>query len=114
VVLHPEARVASNTTGVIVDLIAVNTASDWAALEDFLHHVVLTCYSAILVNLVDSVLGWHSASLAWAAVSANFHGRALLTIRVSSGLVNGTSLIGDFILTHPSESSKRVTAVTSQ
>jgi hypothetical protein len=26
-----------------------------------------------LVNIVDSVLGWNNTSLAWAAVSADFH-----------------------------------------
>jgi hypothetical protein len=114
VVLHPKTRVAGDATGIIMKLVTVKTASNRTALNDLLHHVLLTGYCTVLINLVDTILGRNGARLVGAAISAHFHGGALLAIGVSDCLVNRAGLISDLVLAHPPECSERVTTVAAE
>lgn len=72
--LHVTGGVAINSASVVFERLGnCNSSSNWSALVDFLQHSILAFDSTELVNVVDSVLGWDNASLAWAAVSANLH-----------------------------------------
>ncbi len=91
-----------------------NTTSDWAALLDFLHHVLFTCNMAELINSVDVVLVWDDASFSWNAVSAFVHCRANLTVVKTSSSVDGAGLIGDFVVSHPFEGVVCLTTVAAE
>jgi len=68
---------------------------------------------SILVNTVNWVGVWNEACFTWAAVSANFHGGAILSVVVSTGLVNGASLISDFVFVHPFEGVVGISSVAA-
>lgn len=80
-----------------------NTASNRAALVDFLHHVVFPRDEVVFINAEHSVLIWNEAGLTGVAVAAHVHRAANLSVVVASSSVNRASLIGDFILRHPFE-----------
>jgi hypothetical protein len=64
--------VAEDATGVLLKSIwDGDTTSDWTALVDLLHHVLLARDFSVLFGLVDAVLWWDVASLAWVTVSAS-------------------------------------------
>lgn len=110
-----ESRVfTENATSVRMEWVAGNAAGNRSALVDLIHHVLLTGQSTVLINLVNTVLLWNVASFTRVAVSAHFHGGALLTIGPAFGLVDGASLICDFIPGHPPKGSKWVTTTAAQ
>lgn len=106
--LRVTSCIAIDATSVILEgLWDCNTACNWSALINFLQHVLLTRNISKFINVVYSILWWDNASLAWAAVSADFHSRAFLSIIVSKSLINRASLISNFVSLHPTESSQR-------
>jgi len=68
---------------------------------------------SVLIGVVVLVVVLGPASLAWAAVVALELLRALLTVVVASGSVDGASLISDLVLGHPLEGVVSITTVAS-
>jgi hypothetical protein len=68
---------------------------------------------AILIRVVDLVVILSEASSAWAAVVAGQLLGAFLAIIVASSSVDGTGLVGDFVLGHPLESVVGLTSVAA-
>ena len=113
--LHVSGGIAVNAASVIFKRLRNrNSGSNWTTLVDFLHHGLFAFYRAVLIELVDSVLRGYNASLARAAVSAVFHGRALLTVVVSTGLVDRAGSISDLVLMNPSEGSQGGASVAAE
>ena len=77
-------------------------------------HSLLADALSILFDLVDSVLVWDVARLARVAVAAApVHGGADFTVVVSSGSVDGASLVSDLVLSHPLEGVEGVSTVAA-
>jgi len=93
-----------DTTSVVIKILRHgNTAGNGTTSMDFLHHVLLTLKMTILISMVHVVVLRDVASFTREAVSAFLHSRALLTIVVTSGSVDGAGLISDLVLRHPLE-----------
>jgi len=78
-----------------------------------LHHVLFATDLTELVNSIDKVLIWDKAGLTWVAVTAGLHGRAFLTIVVTTGSVDRASSVSNFIVCHPCESVIGLTTVAT-
>jgi hypothetical protein len=78
-----------------------------------LHHVFFTLDFTELVNSIDKVLIWDEASLTWVTVTADFHGRALHSVVVTTSSVNRAGSVGNFVLGHPCEGVVGLTTVAS-
>jgi len=61
-----------------------NTASNWASLVDFLHHVLLTRDLAVFISMIDLVVILIEAAFVSITVFAHDLSRAFSTIIVSS------------------------------
>jgi hypothetical protein len=65
---------------------------------------LLTGNLSVLIDTINLVGVWDKAWLIWHAILANGHGRASLTIIVTSSAIDGAGLISDLVLVHPIES----------
>lgn len=90
-----------------------NTAGNWTSLVDLLHHGFLTLDLAVLVGVVDLVVVLVPASVGWRAVLAHDLLGALGTVIVTSGSVDGASLISDLVGVHPLEGVVSLTTVAT-
>ena len=90
-----------------------NTASDRSTLHNFLHHVLLTTYIPKLINTINEIFIRYGASFTWTTISAKFHWGALLSIVLTSSLINGACSISNFIISHPGESIICFTTMTT-
>jgi hypothetical protein len=103
--VHVAGGVLVDTAGVVLERVwDSDTASNWTSLVNFLHHGLLSRDLAVLLGSIDQVFVWDEARLVWHAVLADSHGRASLSVIVTSGSVDGASLISDLVLGHPLES----------
>jgi hypothetical protein len=113
--LHVTGSVAENASSVFLKSLGnCNSTSNWATLVDFLHHSLFARDAAELIDLVNSVLRGHGASLAWGAVSAVFHSRAALAIVVSASLVDRAGSVSDLVIVDPLEGSQGRTSVAAE
>jgi len=90
-----------------------NTASNWTSLVDFLHHGLLTGDFTVLISVIDLVVILIEASLRWVAVLAHDLLGALGTVVVTSGSVDGASLISNLVVVHPLEGVVGLTTVAA-
>ena len=78
-----------------------DTASNGTALEDLLHHVLLTGDRSELIHLVNTVLVRDEAwATAWLACLTNVDRCTLDAIIMTTGLVDGAGLICDVVFVH--------------
>jgi hypothetical protein len=107
--------VTEDTTSVVFESLGDgNTASDGAALVNFLHHGFLTSDGSELLSLVDVVGVGNEASLTGVAVSAVSHGGADTTVVEATTCVHRAGLVGDFVLGHPLECKDSITTVAAK
>jgi hypothetical protein len=90
-----------------------NTASNGTTLSDLLHHVLFTGNFTEFIDTIDKVLVGDDTGLTGAAVTANVHGRALLTVVKTASTVDGASLISDLVVGHPLEGVVSLTTVAT-
>lgn len=104
-----------NTTGVSLERIGdCNTASNGTALINLLHHVILTCNRAELVDLEDTVLSRYVAFAATRVASlANVDGSAIDAVVVTASLIDGAGLISDVVVVHEFEGRQGLTTVAA-
>jgi len=103
-----------DTTGVSLEISWYgDTTGNWAPLIDLLHHGILTADLAKLVSLINFIVVLIPASLVWRAVLAFDLLRTFGTVVVTSGSVNGASLIGHLILVHPLKGVVSLTTMAS-
>lgn len=106
-------------SGVLIDTAGVgfegvwdsDTAGNWSALVDLLHHGLFSGDSTKLIYLVGIVFIWYEAVLEWFTVFADIDRCALDTIIVSSSLIDGAGLIGNFVVVHELEGRKSIPTV---
>jgi len=102
--VHISRIVTVDAAGVVIERLGDSyTASNGSTLVDLLHHVVLSIDKVIFVDAVHSVLIRDEAGLTRVAVAAHVHSAANLTIVMTSGSVDGASLICNLVLSHPLE-----------
>ena len=90
-----------------------DTTGNWTSLVDLLHHGSLTRDMAVLIGVVDLVVVLVKASLGWVAVLAHDLLGAFGTVVVTSGSVDGASLISDLIAVHPFEGVVSLTTMAT-
>ena len=78
-----------------------DTASNWTSLVDLLHHGLLARDLTVLIGVVDFVVVLVPAALRWGAVFAHDLLRALGTVVMTSGSVDGACFISDLVVVHP-------------
>lgn len=66
-----------------------------------------------LTDFVEVVVVWNKARLAWVAVLAQVNGSAFYSVGVSSGLVDGASLISDLISVHEVKGTETKATITA-
>jgi len=72
-----------------------NTTSDRPSLVNFLDHCIFSCYVCILINSVSVILIRDEAWFVRITVFAGINWRAYFSVVVTSGSVNGASLISN-------------------
>jgi hypothetical protein len=81
-----------------------DTASKGTSLVNLLHHIFFTSDLTVFINTVGVIVVWNEASLTGVAITAIAHGRASLTVVVTTGHVGRAGLISDVVLVDPFES----------
>jgi hypothetical protein len=106
--------ILEDTSSVILKSIGNgNTASNGSSLINFLHHSFFSRDVSILISVVDVIFIGGEAGLSRHAVLALDDFRALSTVIVSSGSVDGASLISDLVGVHPLEGIVGLSSVAS-
>jgi len=90
-----------------------DSTGDRSASGDLLHHVLLSLNITVLIGVVSLVSIGDEAGFSGVAVSAVLHGGALLSVVVTSSLVDRASSVGDLVLGHPLEGGEVVSTVAS-
>jgi len=67
----------------------------------------------ILINSIDIVGVWNEAWFMWITVTTDGDWRAIYTIVIASGSINGAGLIGNFVVVHPFVCINWITSVAS-
>jgi len=91
-----------------------DSTSNRSALSNLLHHVLLSLDVTVLVCLISLVGIRDDTSFSRAAVSALLHSRALLSVVVTTSLVDRASSIGHLVIGHPLEGSEVVSTMASE
>jgi len=91
-----------------------DSTCDWSSLQNLLNDVILTAHSSELIDLVNVVRVWNKARFAWVAVSAQGDVGARVSVIVTSGSVNRTSLVSDEVFFDVLIGREWLTSVASQ
>ena len=90
-----------------------DTAGNGSALENFLHHGLLSRDGAEFIDAVDVVVVRDEAGLMGVAVLADVYRRARETVVVTLGLVDRAGLISNVVVVHPLEGTEGLTTVAA-
>ena len=113
--LHVTSLILVDTTGVVLEGIwDSDTGRNRSSLVDLLHDILLSFKWTVLIGVEDLVVVHSPAATAtMTTVHASDLISAVLSVIVTSGSVNGASLISDLVLGHPLEGVDRVTTVAA-
>jgi hypothetical protein len=104
-----------NTASVVLKgLRYCNSASNRSSLIDFLDHVFFSGNFTEFFDSINVIGVWYEAWIVRVAVLANSDVRALNSIVMSSGSVDGASLISHFISVHVGECGNSISTVATK